>query len=122
MPGKSTASQAAPLAKKLWNGSFFVILAKDSEYGPAEEAAIRKQACRAIVSSGAAFALFEDTEVKKLFDMVRVGTSDILPSGKAASGSLLDECARDVEEDLQQVFGGREIGIAYVNNLDLISE
>ncbi|KAJ7198115.1 hypothetical protein GGX14DRAFT_573671 [Mycena pura] len=109
---KTDSKDAAPPAKKPRNGSFFVISAKDSEYGPAEEAAIRKQACRAIVSSGAAFALFEDTEVKKLFDMVRVGTSDILPSGKAASGSLLNECARDVEEDLQRVFGGREIGIA----------
>ncbi|KAJ6623800.1 hypothetical protein B0H10DRAFT_2213164 [Mycena sp. CBHHK59/15] len=67
-------------------------------------------ACRAIISSNAAYRLFENQEMCKLFDMIHAGTSDILPSGKSASGGLLDMCAKDAEAELNSIFNGREVG------------
>lgn len=115
----TAASEPARPAKKQRDGSFCIISAKESEYDIGEEAAVRRQACRAIISSGSAFALFEDEEMKKLFDMVRVGTSDILPSGKAASGSLLNKRVSEVDIDIRQVFREREVGIVCVDHSSL---
>ncbi|KAJ7791395.1 hypothetical protein B0H14DRAFT_3500466 [Mycena olivaceomarginata] len=70
----------------------------------------KKQACCAIISSNAVYRLFENEEMRKLFDMIRGGTSDILPSGKSASGGLLDMCAKDAEAELKSIFKGREVG------------
>ncbi|KAJ7714247.1 hypothetical protein DFH07DRAFT_381388 [Mycena maculata] len=90
-PVNIAASEPSRPAKKQRNGAFYIISAKDSQYETAEAAAVRKQACRAIVSSGVPFAVFEDVEMQKLFDMVRSGTSDILPSGNITSRFSMDE-------------------------------
>ncbi|KAJ7204125.1 hypothetical protein GGX14DRAFT_501303 [Mycena pura] len=76
-----------------------------------EIAAVRRQACRAIISSGAAYRLFEDDEMKALFDLIRPGTSDILPTGKATSGSLLDACTSEIDQRYKLIFLGRDLGV-----------
>ncbi|KAJ7855294.1 hypothetical protein B0H14DRAFT_2579428 [Mycena olivaceomarginata] len=65
-------------AKKQKQGHFEVISKQKSTYEPDERAAIEMQATRAIISTGSAFGLFEDVEMKKLFDMIRDGTGDIM--------------------------------------------
>ncbi|KAF7371648.1 DUF659 domain-containing protein [Mycena venus] len=103
-----------PPAKRSRSGQsqsyLHVVAAKDLPYQPHEISGIQKQACRAIISSNAAYRLFENEEMRKLFDMIHGGTSDILPSGKSASGGLLDMCAKDAEAELKSKFKGREVG------------
>jgi hypothetical protein len=106
----SAASWPAPAKKKKKQGTFEVISRKKSTYEPEELAAIEIQATRAIISTGSAFALFENEEMRKLFDMVRDGTGDVLPSRKVSSGRLLNTCAAEVENMLKHVFEGQEIG------------
>ncbi|KAJ7074602.1 ribonuclease H-like domain-containing protein [Mycena amicta] len=85
--------------KKARQGIFGVISAKQSQYSLAEIGDIEKQALRAIVSSGAAFGLFENEEVKKLFDLIRPGTADVLPSRKVVADRLLKDAAKEVEDE-----------------------
>jgi hypothetical protein len=91
-----------------------IVAAKDLDYQPHEIDVIRKQVCHAIISSNAAYRLFENREMCKLFNMICGGTSDILPTGKSASGGLLDQCAEEAEAELKGIFKGREVGASYV--------
>lgn len=110
--GQGDSSQASmpPPPKRSRQANLYVVAAKDLEYQPNEIGEIQKQACRAIISSNAPYRLFENLEMCKLFDMVRRGTSEILPTGKAASGSLLNQCADDAEAELKIIFREREVG------------
>ncbi|KAF7329865.1 DUF659 domain-containing protein [Mycena kentingensis (nom. inval.)] len=99
--GASTsASQGGSAPKKARDaryGAFTVISSKQSAYTRAEVDGIEKQALRAVASSGSAFKFFENEEVKKLMDLIRPGTSAILPSGK-------------VEGRTKKEFKGKEAG------------
>ncbi|KAJ7934367.1 ribonuclease H-like domain-containing protein [Mycena leptocephala] len=112
--GNTQTTAPPPPAKRSRSGQsqshLHIVAAKDLPYQPHEISGIQKQACRAIISSNAAYRLFENEEMRKLFDMIRGGTSDILPSGKSASGGLLDMCAKDAEAELKSIFKGREVG------------
>ncbi|KAJ6555690.1 ribonuclease H-like domain-containing protein [Mycena vulgaris] len=112
--GSTQTTASPPPAKRSRSGQsqshLHIVVAKDLPYQPHEISGIQKQACRAIISSNAAYRLFENEEMRKLFDMICRGTSDILPSGKSASGGLLDMCAKDAEAELKSIFKGREVG------------
>jgi hypothetical protein len=110
--GSSSSAALRPSgpAKKQKQGHFEVISKQKSTYEPDERAAIEMQATRAIISTGSPFGLFEDVEMKKLFDMIRDGTGDIMPSRKVSGGKLLNTCAAAVENELKKVFVGQEMG------------
>ncbi|KAJ6550699.1 hypothetical protein B0H10DRAFT_2242632 [Mycena sp. CBHHK59/15] len=80
-------------------------------YGTAEAEALRKQALRAIVSSGSPLMLFEDPEMQILIGMIRTTAPAVLPTGKVAGGRLLDQAAADVELRLTKKLKGRNVGL-----------
>jgi hypothetical protein len=54
----------------------------DMPFSAEQIEAIQEQACKAIVSTGSAFGLFEDPEMLKLLWMFRTLAEEALPSGK----------------------------------------
>ena len=55
--------------------------------------------------------MYEDPEVIKLFWMMRTAAPDILPSGKAVGGRLLNDAAELVELKMDKLLHGRSIGL-----------
>ncbi|KAJ6603706.1 hypothetical protein B0H10DRAFT_1957769 [Mycena sp. CBHHK59/15] len=98
----SSAASWPAQAKRKKQGTFKVISRKKSTYEPEERAAIEIQVTRAIISTSLVFVLFENEEMRKLFDMIRDGTGDVLPSRKVSSRRLLNTCAAGVENKLKQ--------------------
>ncbi|KAJ6619396.1 hypothetical protein B0H10DRAFT_2026511 [Mycena sp. CBHHK59/15] len=112
--GSTQTTAPPPPAKRSRSGQsqshLHIVAANDLPYQPHEISGIQKQVCRAIISSNAVYRLFENEAMCNLFDMIRGGTSDILASGKSASGGLLGMCAKDAEAELKSIFKGREVG------------
>jgi hypothetical protein len=73
--------------------------------------AFKKQAVKAILSTGSPWRLFEDPKMKTLFRMMRAKSADALPSRKVACGRLLDDLAEGVEGKIQRAFKNKEVGI-----------
>ncbi|KAJ6504514.1 ribonuclease H-like domain-containing protein [Mycena vulgaris] len=84
----------------------------DMPFGDAETGVIERQALRAIISGGLPFRAFEDHEMKVLFGMLRSTVHAIMPTGKVASGRLLDEAAADVELTTLTALKGQSAGMA----------
>jgi hypothetical protein len=75
-------------------------------------AAVQAQALRAVISANLSFRVYKDPELIKLFWMMRTVASEILPSGKAVGGRLLNDAAENVEVKIGKLLFGRNVSLA----------
>jgi hypothetical protein len=81
-------------------------------FSSTEIAAVQAQALRAVISANLSFRVYEDPEVIKLFWMMRTAASEILPSGKAVGGRLLNDAAENVEVKIGELLlFGRSVSL-----------